>query len=289
MVSIPVRLVPAVRRRSVSFNQLDADTMSRIRYRKVSDSTGEEVPAERIVRAANVGGDNYVVVTDDELASLAPERSKEIAIEAFVPVSEIDPMAYDSSFHVVPDTNGKPYALLAQALAGTDRVAVGRFVMRQKEHLAAMRSDGEHLTLSTMVFPDELVDPASIEEFEVLEGIDLSERELAMAGSLVEAMSEEFQPERYVDEHRVALEHLIEQKAAGQPVSVAQPAERSTVIDLAEALEASLRDAQTAKGRHPSSRTGRSDGVKPSKKPSEPREEAAEKKPVERKRTRKSA
>jgi DNA end-binding protein Ku len=254
MVSIPVRLVPAVRRRSISFNQLDKDTMSRIRYRKVAEATGEEVPSDQIVKAAEVGQGEYVVITDEDLAPLAPVKSKQIELETFVPAEDVDPLMFDASYYVVPDKTAKPYALLASAMAGSGRVAIGRFVMRQKEYLAAVRSDGEHLTLSTLVFPDELVSVGSIEEFEDLDGVDVSDKELKMARSLVEAMSEDFQPEQYQDEYRTAVEELIEQKLAGRvPVAAVAEPKQATVIDLAAALEASLKDAASAKSRHPSS------------------------------------
>lgn len=253
MVSLPVKLVPAVKKKSVSFNQLDRDTMSRIRYRKVSEATGEEVPSERIVRAANVGGDTYVVVEDDELEALAPKKSKEIAIEAFVPADQIDPLRYDASYHLLPDTNAKPYALLASALGGTGRVGIGRFVMRQREHVAAIRSDGERLQLSTLVFDDEMVGADTLSEFEVLEAVELSDRELDMARTLVEAMSEDFEPGAVVDEYRAAVDALVQSKAeGGEPVAAATADERSNVIDLAEALEQSLRQAEAARERHPS-------------------------------------
>lgn len=253
MVSLPVKLFSAVKRQSVSFNQLDSESMARIRYRKVSEATDEEVPADRIVRAAKVGSEQYVVITDDELAALAPERSKEIVIDAFVPADQIDPLRFDSSFHIAPDANAKPYALLAGALGGTDRVGIGRFVMRQREHLVAIRSDGRRLQLSTLVFDDELVDPESIEEFDALDGVELSSREADMAGVLVEAMSDDASSMAFVDEYRAAVESLIEQKASGAtPVLAAPTEQRGNVIDLAEALQASLEQAQAAKGRHPS-------------------------------------
>jgi DNA end-binding protein Ku len=289
MVSLPVRLVPAVRRKSVSFNQLDAETMSRIRYRKVSDTTGEEVPPDRIVRAANMGGDHYVVVTDDELSALAPERSKEIVIDAFVPAEQIDPVRYDSSFHITPDSNSKPYALLANALGGTNRVGIGRFVMRQREHLAAIRSDGHRLQLSTLVFEDELVDADSLEEFDALDEVSLSDRELEMAGTLVEAMSDDAESLEFVDEYRVAVESLIEQKAAGEtPVTSVAAAPRGNVIDLAQALEASLEQARSAKQRHPSTGSGQAerdeagDGDAPAERTSS-RKANGTKQPAERK------
>jgi DNA end-binding protein Ku len=253
MVAIPIRLVPAVRKKSISFNQLDDRNMSRIRYRKVNEETEEEVPSEHIVKGYDLGGSNYVLLTDDDLAPLAPKKSKEIDLETFVPVADVDPMMFDSSYLILPDKNAKPYALLAEAMADSGRVGIGRFVMRQKEYLAAIRSDGSRLTLSTLVFPDELVAPDSLEEFEQLEGIEVSDKELKMAKGLVDALSDDFDPAQYTDEYRAAVEKIIEDKAAGRElVFEEEPAPKGTVIDLASALEASLKEAREAKGRHPS-------------------------------------
>jgi DNA end-binding protein Ku len=253
MVSIPVQLVPAVRRQSLSFNQIDREDQARIRYRKVNDVTGEEVPAERIGRAAQVGKGNYVLIDDEDLAPLAPAKSKQIDLETFVPADEVDPVLFDSSYVLVPDGVAKPYALLASALAGTGRVGVGRFVMRQKEYLAAVRSDGEHLMLSTLVFADEVVAMSAIEGFEHLDEVQIADRELAMAKSLVDAMSDDFDHEQYRDEYRLSVQQLIEEKAAGQEPAYPTPvAPAAKVIDLAAALEASLRAAAESKGRHPS-------------------------------------
>ena len=253
MVSIPIRLVPAVKRKSIAFNQIDDQTMSRMRLRKVSEATGEEVPSEHIAKGHDVGGGNYVLITDDDLAPLAPAKSKEINLETFVHVEDVNPLMFDSSYLIIPDKTAKPYALLASAMAGGGRVGIGRFVMPQKEYLAAIRSDGTHLTLSTLVFPDELVDVASVDGYETLDGVAISSKELEMAKSLVEALSEDFDASKYVDEYRLAVEAIIEQKAAGKtPVFAKAPAARATVIDLASALEASLRDAQQARANHPS-------------------------------------
>lgn len=272
MVSIPIRLMPAVKRKGISFNQLDDQTMSRIRYRKVSEATGEEVPTEHIVKGFDMGAENYVLITDDDLAPLAPAKSKEIGLETFVPSDDVNPLMFDASYLVVPDKTPKPYALLATAMAGTGRVGIGRFVMRQKEYLAAIRSDGTYLTLSTLVFPDELVDVSTVEGLDVLDDVDISDKELLMAKSLVEALSEDFQPDNYRDEYRLAVEAIIEQKAAGKtPVFEEAPAARATVIDLAAALEASLRDAKEARSNHPSSTaasaTSTAGAVKAHKKP----------------------
>jgi DNA end-binding protein Ku len=245
--------VPAVRKKSISFNQLDDRDMARIRYRKVNEESGDEVPSEHIVKGYDLGGGSYVVVTDDDLAPLQPAKSREIDLETFVPETDVNPLMFDASYLILPDKNAKPYALLADAMAGSGRVGIGRFVMRQKEYLAAIRSDGAHLTLSTLVFPDELVEPSSIEEFEELDAVEISEKELKMARGLVDALSDAFQPEQYVDEYRTGVERIIEEKAAGRtPVFEEPAAPRAAVIDLAAALEASLEEARAAKQRHPS-------------------------------------
>ena len=263
MVAIPIRLVPAVRRKSISFNQLDERSGSRIRYRKVSEATGEEVPPEHIVKGYDLGGSNYVLLTDDDLAPLAPAKSKEIGIESFVPIDDVDPLMFDSSYLVLPDRNVKPYVLLAEAMAGSDRVGIGRFVMRQKEYLAAIRSDGKHLTLSTLVFPDELVKPSSVEEFDELDGVKVSAKELQMAKGLVEALSDEFEAGQYVDEYRKAVEQVIEDKAAGRTIVYEEePKSTGTVIDLSAALEASLAEARAAKDRHPSATSAKKTAAK---------------------------
>lgn len=258
MVAIPVKLVPAVRHRTVRFNQLDADSMARIRYRKVSEATGEEVPAERIVRAVNLGRDQYVVVEPDEIDALLPARSQEITIDGFVPIAQIDPIVYESSYHVLPETNVKPYALLAHALHGTERVGVGRFVMRQREHIAAIRSEGQRLQLLTLAFARDLVDTGTLDEFSVLDSVAIGDHEAEMAESLLEAMSIDFDHAAYADEFHEALDELVQSKASGaEPVATAQAEERGSVIDLAEALQQSLAAAGAAKGRHPSSRGAR--------------------------------
>lgn len=286
MVAIPVRLVPAVRRKAVSFHQLDSDTMSRIKYRKVSEATGEEVPAERIVKGAETSRGHYVVVSDEDLMPLAPAKATALELEMFVPADEIDPVMFDASYHVLPDKAAKPYALLAAAMAGTGRMGIGRLVMRQKEYLAAVRSDGEHLALSTLVFPDEVVRPESLDDFDVIESVSVSERELTMAKSLVDTMSGEFDPAAYNDEYRIAVDALIERKAAGQPpLPVAESPKQAVVIDLAAALEASLEAAEAAKRRHPSSQesgSGKTAAAATEK-------EVAHKKPKRRTATRKSA
>jgi DNA end-binding protein Ku len=162
--------------------------------------------------------------------------------------------------------------------------------MRQKEYLAAIRSDGTHLTLSTLVFPDELVEPTSLEEFEELDDVDISDKELKMARGLVDALSDDFQPAQYVDEYRAGVERVIEEKAAGRtPVFEEEAAPRAAVIDLAAALEASLEEARAAKKRHPSSTTAASKQKRAKAAGAEDAGEAEEAPKARKTRARKSA
>lgn len=254
LVSIPVKLYPAVRRKSVSFNQLDRRTGSRIRQKRVSAADGEEVPYDEIVKGYEVSRDRYVVVDDDELMALAPEATHTIDITDFTDLADIDPVFYDAAYHVAPDGAGrKPYALLARAMQDSGRVAVATFVLRTKQYLCAVRPVDGRLVLSTMVYADELVDPAEIPGLDDLDALEVQERELAMATQLIESLYAPFQPERYQDTYRNALLSLIEAKAAGEEVTVQAEAPRQErVVDLMAALEASVAAAKQARSRHPS-------------------------------------
>ena len=266
LLSIPIKLFPAVKRKSIAFNQVDEVTGSRIRYQKVSEATGEIVPNEHIVKGYDLGGERYVIVADDDLKPLAPAKSKEIGIDSFVPAEQLPTVMFDASYIVGPGKLGaKPYALLALALADSGRVAIGKFVMRQKEYLAAVRSDGERLTLSTLVFADEIVEPSSEEDLDVVNEVELSDREVTMAHSLVEAMSDSFDPDAYRDTYRASVMQLIEAKAEGRVLEVDEYVSGDdNVVDLAAALEASVAAAKESRGRHPTSRTSRAASAEPS-------------------------
>ena len=259
VLTFPVKLYTAVRKKSIAFNQVDQATGSRIRYQKVSEATDEPVAPEHIVKGYDLGGDQYVIVDDGDLAALAPAKSKEIAVDVFVPSEQVPMVMFDASYIVGPGKLGaKPYALVARALAETGRVAIGKFVMRQKEYLAAIRSDGERLTLSTLVFADEVVDPAADEDLQAVAGVHLTDREVTMAHSLVEALSDPFEADRYQDTYRAAVMELIEAKAEGRTMVLEDPPpDRDNVVDLASALEASVEAAKAARGRHPTARPAR--------------------------------
>ena len=258
LVNIPIKLYAAVSRKTVHFNQLDSRTGARVRHKKVSAADGEEVPAEAIVKGYELASGEYVTVGDDELAALDPEASRSIDIEEFVDLVDIDPIFYDSAYFVAPDkATLKPYALLAQAMEDSGKVAVARFVMRSKQYLCAVRPKDGRLLLSTMVYADELNDANEIPEIADLEGVEVSDKELDMARQLIASLSADFEAERFEDTYRNQVLDLIERKAAGQTEILAPPVvmEEDKVVDLMAALEASVKSAKAARQRHPASGT----------------------------------
>ena len=247
LVTVPVKLVTATRSQDVRFNQLEEGTGSRIRYRKVSEATGEEVPSERIVKGYEISPGQYVVVNQEEMDAFAPKATRMIEIEDFVDLHQIDPIYFENPYYLTPDRGAsKPYRLLLEAMADLEKVAVGRFVLRGKEHLVAIRPLGDALCIETMRYADEIV---PMEELEGLpEGdVEPTKKELEMAHQLIEALSDDFEPEKYHDQYREELRALIEKKAAGEEI-VAEPLveEPAKVVDLMAALEASL--ARAGKG-----------------------------------------
>jgi DNA end-binding protein Ku len=246
LVTVPVKLTSATKSRDVRFNQLEEGSSSRIRYRRISEQTGEEVPNERIVKGYELSPGQYVVVTDDEMKALAPKASRTIEIEDFVDLDEIDPVYFEQPYYLAPDASAvRPYKLLVEAMTELRKVAVGRLVMRSKESLVAIRPVDGVLCLETMRYADEVLPPANVlpDTDEVAEP---TERELEMARQLVTALTSEFAPDKYHDEYREQLLELIERKAAGEEI-VAEPVveEKGTVLDLMAALEASLARAGT--------------------------------------------
>jgi len=265
LVNIPIKLFTAVSRKNVSFNQIDTRTGSRIQYRKVSAADGDEVPNEAIAKGYQLSSGEYVLVGDDELAALDPEATRTIDIEQFVDLVEIDPLFYDAAYYVAPDKGAtKPYALLTRAMEEQGKVAIARLVMRTKQYLAALRPKEGMLVMSTMVYADEVNDPAQLDGVEDMHDVDVSERELRMAEQLIESLTEPFEPERYEDTYRNQVLELIDRKAAGEEEVVAPPtpAAEEKVVDLMAALEASVRDAKKARQRHPTAKAaaGGADG-----------------------------
>ncbi len=249
LVTVPVKLVSATKSKDVRFNQLEEGTNSRIRIRRVSEATGEEVSTDRIVKGHEVAPGQYVVVSDDEIKTLAPKASRSIEIEDFVDLDQIDPIYFENPYYLAPDKTAlKAYALLVDAMTELRKVAIGRLVMRSKESLVAIRPLDGVLCVETMRFADEVLPPSSVLPDDADQS-ELTEREREMAKQLVAALATDFEPERYRDSYREQLQDLIDRKAAGEEI-VAEPAaeDAGKVLDLMAALEASLARAGSKEG-----------------------------------------
>jgi DNA end-binding protein Ku len=289
LVSIPVKMFNAVNRKSVSFNQLDSRDLQRIRYRKVNAESGEEVPDDLIVKGYEYTKGNYVVVDPDELEPFIPSATRSIDLEEFVALDDIDPLYFDSAYYLTPDKVPKPYKLLVEAMEQAGKVGIGRFVMRGKQYAAAVRAVDGHLVLSTLVHADELVAPESIDDLN-LDGVDVNDREVSMAQQLVESLAGPFEPERFRDEYREQVLDLIHKKAEGQEFEpVAPAASAPAVVDLMAALEASVKAAKEARGRHPTARPAPAKGKGEAAAKARQDEEVEAKPAKARSRARKSA
>ena len=252
---MPVGLYPATSDKTIHFNQFEAGTSDRIRYKKVNERTGEEVAQSDIVRGFNVGDGEYVILSDDELTAADPERSRTIGISDFVDLESIDPVYYRSAYYLAPQGEGarKAFALLRQVLADANKVAVATLVMRNKEYLVTIRPDADALVLQTMYFSDEVRDPA--EELPNLPGAEeFSDREIAMARLLIDSMAVEWSADRYEDSHRQRVEALVEQKLRGDEIVAEAPPPKPKVVDLMAALRRSLGEAAPKRGNSPKKR-----------------------------------
>ncbi len=242
LINVPVKVFSAVSAKSVRFHQLDARTGTRISQRRVNPQTGEEVPFDQLVKGYELTKDRYVIVKPEELDAIAPEKSRTIDIEDFVELAEIDPIYYDHPYWLVPDKGAaKAYALLLEAMKESGRVAIARVVLRNKEHLVALRPAGGGLMMETMNFHDEVVSSEELDELVAASESAASDREVKMAQQLIDSLTTQFTPESYSDTYREKVLDLIERKAQGEEIAI-QPeaAEPARVPDLMAALEASL-------------------------------------------------
>ena len=243
LVSIPVRVFPATEEKGVRFNQLHAKDHGRIKYQRVCAKCGEEVQYQDIVKGYEYEKDRYVVLEEEELDSIPVESSRTIDIDQFVDITEIDPIYFQKTYYLVPEEAGvKAYALLREALSDNSKVGIAKVSFREKEHLATIRVSDHIVVLETMYWPDE-IRKASFEELD--KDVKVRPQEVQMAQSLIENLTDEWDPARYGDEYRQALLELIEKKVAGEEIEyVAPPEEAPKVVDLMEALRASVEATQ---------------------------------------------
>jgi DNA end-binding protein Ku len=243
LLNVPVKLYSAVSKQTVRFRELREEDGSRIRHKRVAEDDGEEVPYEKIVKGYEVTPDQYVIVSRDELDEIAPERTRAIEIKDFVDLDEIDPIYFEHPYYLGPDKGAeRAYQLLVNAMEEQRKVAIARFVLRNKEHLAAIRPMDGVLTMATMRFADEVVSPDDLDDVLPEKQAKVEKRELDMAKQLIESLSTDFDASQYEDEYREKLLDLIERKAKGEEV-VAAPTEEpkpTKAPDLMAALEESL-------------------------------------------------
>jgi DNA end-binding protein Ku len=249
LVNVPVGLYTATEDKTVHFNQFQAGSSDRIRYKRVNERTGREVGLDHIVRGHRVGDGDYVLVTDEDLEAIDPGRSRTIDIADFVDLAEIDPVYFQKSYYLGPqgEDAAHPYALLRRAMADTGKAGIATFVMHGKQYLAAIRAaEPDVLALETMFFADEVRDPLDVIE-DLPAGEKFPGRELSMAKQLIESMSTGWDPGNYRDTYRERVEDLIDRKRRGEEIVTEGGApEDSNVVDLMDALR---RSAEEARGR----------------------------------------
>ena len=255
LISIPVKLFSAVENKSIKFHLLHSEDGGRVRYKRVCAKCGKEVDWNDIVKGYEYSKDHYVTFTDEDLEAVEVDSIKAIDVVSFVPLTDIDPIYFNKTYYVVPEPSGlKAYKLLSEALEAEGQVGVAKVALRDKEHLSTIRLKDDVFVLETMHWPDE-IRPAEFEELD--KKVEVRDQEVKMARQLIQQLSDEFKPEAFKDEYRDELQKLAERKVEGKEVTVAaEPEEEAApVVDIMEALKASVDDAKKRK-----------EGSKPKKK-----------------------
>ncbi|MGH8928057.1 MAG: Ku protein [Acidimicrobiia bacterium] len=239
LVTIPVALYTATESKTPKFKMLRGSDHSPIKYKRVAESDGEEVVWDDIVRGFEVEKGKYVVFTDEELeAATAADGNRLVDVVQFVDESEIDPIYYKSSYYLAPERTGvKAYRILLEALKDKGRVGIAKVSIRDKQQLATVRSKDGVLVMETMYWPDEIRQP----EFEELDAeVDLRKEEVKMAEMLIDGLTAEFDPDAFKDSTREAIEEAAQKKVEGQEIVAPEAPEPTKVVDLLEALKASV-------------------------------------------------
>ncbi|MBA2550490.1 MAG: Ku protein [Nocardioidaceae bacterium] len=250
LVNVPVRVFSATQNHDIRFHQVHAKDGGRVRYRRTCTECGEEVAYADIAKGYESDDGNLVVLSDEDLAGLPLATGKEIDVVEFVGADEVDPLLLDKSYYLEPEAKAiKPYVLLREALDRTDRMAVVKVALRQRESLAVLRVRDDVIVLQTMLWPDEIRSP----DFDVLDtDVALRDQEMAMASSLVESLTAPFDASQFEDEYSQAVKTLVETKLEGGDVRKVADTEDgdgrdAEVVDLLAALQRSV-DAANSKG-----------------------------------------
>jgi DNA end-binding protein Ku len=244
LVTIPIRLYPSTEEKTLRFNQLHDEDHGRIRYKRVCEVDEQEVSFDHIVKGYEYEKGKYVILTDEDFDAVPLESSRAIDIIQFVALEDIDPIYYQKTYYLIPEETGlKAYTLLRQAMAEDGRVAVAKVAIREKEHLCALRFKDDVMVLETMFWPDE-IRAADFEELD--KDVKVRPQEVEMARSLIDNLTQEFHPEEFRDEYREALLQIVEKKVAGEEIEIVHEAEPTKVVDLMEALKASVEQTKKA-------------------------------------------
>lgn len=247
LLNVPVKLYSAVSRRNIALREIRAADSARIKHRRFAEGTDEEVAFEDIAKAYEITPGRYVPLSKDEMKALAPEKTRAIEVKDFVDLEQIDPIYFDSPYYLGPaDGAEKAYSLLGKAMESSGKVAIARFVLRNKENLAAIRAGEGVLTLTTMRFADEIVPARELEDVVPEKAPKVEKKEQEMAEQLIASLSTEFDPTAYRDEYREELMSLIERKAEGKEIvaSEAEAPKATKAPDLMAALEESIAAAK---------------------------------------------
>ena len=240
LVNVPVMLVSAVRYQGFQFKQLHEKTHTPIQVRRFCSAEDVEVEYSDVAHGYELDEDHLVVVTDEDLESVEPRKTRTIEVDAFVPLEDVDPIHFNHPYVLLPigDSEGtlRAYQLLVEVMKNTDRAALGRFVMRTKEYLVLVRARGDRLALTTLLWHDEVRDPSDIAP-----DVKANKQAVETACALIEELSVDWEPERYEDRYRMRLEEVIEAKRKGGTVKAPTPEKEPTATpDLMAALEESL-------------------------------------------------
>jgi DNA end-binding protein Ku len=261
LVTIAVRLYKATETHDFEFHQVHHEDGGRIRYQRICELDGEEVPYERVAKGYELDDGRMVVLDDEDLEKLPITTDKMIDVVEFVPAAQVDPIFYDRTYYLEPDnTSVRPYVLFRRALAESDRVAIVKVALRQRETLALLRARDDLLLLHNMLWPDEIRDP----EFEFLDQhTQVRKQELEMAKSLVDSMAGDFDPDQFDDDYRDAMRRLIKAKAEGAELPKRPEPKREEVVDLMTALQQSVEAAKSSHRGRASKRSTKPSSSKP--------------------------
>jgi DNA end-binding protein Ku len=248
LVNIPIGLAVAQQRKDTAFRTLHRECGTPIKQKRYCPFHERDVEAEELVKGWEFAKGQFVMVEDEDLESVAVQRSQAIDILRFVPVSEVDPIYFDRTYYLAPANAAaqkRPYVLLLRAMQEAEMGAVGKFVLWGKENLCLIRPLGESLALETLFFAEDIRSRTEIDE--AVEDVDVKEPELAMARQLVESLVGEFDPEEYENEYRNDLRMMLEAKLEGKEITRPEPVPQAPVVDLMDALKQSVAQAQKKK------------------------------------------